>query len=434
MLFIAMTVSAMTSCNKEPVLTEDSLQNQETATIPSEVSEPLQFESLSDLQNAITSGSVAPSVRSSSDFISYAESEMTDDSYDNDGNVILSEAFGKVLNQDGKVVFGDILVRIGKCGVLYGPVSRENEIDRLAEKEDLRPFCRKSACPYLPGVGESYSVEGTDGIFLIDTFCMMETSVTSVGSEGEAKTRSVPGDVTWGKNETVTGASFDTGYTRPNGTQKNIFSCNKSIANDTKFYKQNYGVYYESGVKTKTMKKKGLFWNKFAAEVTSAVTDVCIHETGIEVLSELDEVGWADVNNCHYKGMSFLIATKVVNSFDKLPLTNDGIVKDCNEAYQWCRSKGVNISPVDGVRYVVKDSPKDAVTRLKDIVVTKNDGKNTLIFNLLTNYNNFYSDAGVMKNLTINRGYYTVDLINYYGYSCYNKEKLGSILKCRRLL
>lgn len=70
---------------KEPVLT---------------YSEPLTYASLEDMRNSIYSGSMDVK---SSDFISYAETVMQEDGYDDLPWSIRSEAFASILNVDGEV-------------------------------------------------------------------------------------------------------------------------------------------------------------------------------------------------------------------------------------------------------------------------------------------------------------------------------------------
>lgn len=225
---------------------------------------------------------------------------------------------------------------------------------------------------------------------------------------------------------------MDNEYVWPkNGDQKNKFTSNKDVANDTKIYKQNFGSYKEAGVKTKTMKKHGIFWKKFSSDITSAVTNVMISEGGLSAALKAP-VGWLDVNKTNYKGRSFMIATKVVNSYKEIMAGGSLTDAECDAALEWAKNRGASISKIEGVRYVIKDDPKNCIVHLKDIVVHKNDSKNTLIFNLKTAQSEFSTDKGIFNNLDIIKSSYRVDIMFLYGYSEYKGEIKGSILHCGR--
>lgn len=427
-IYVAMLLSAAASCEKEPFSPTDKAGRLETA--PTVVSAPLRFSSAAELAEAIVSDGASPSTRAPG-FVSFAQTEMTREGYEDDDNAVLSESFGSVLNQEGKVIFDDILVKVADEGILYGPVEQEDLIDELSRKDGLTELCEESACPYLPGSDRTYSIDGADGVYLVDTFQLLSDQESlAAGSVGQ-KMYEPDGPVIWGHVESLTGGSFDNDYTKPRASQKNIFECDSKICNDTKFYKQNYGVYSETGVKTKTMRKKGLIWNKFAAEVTSAVTDICIREMGNETLAKKGS-GWIDVNKTYYKGQSYQIATIVVGSPNSLPVNNSQLLRDIEDAHWWFSMKGAKVPEIDGVRYVVSSSPDIALTRIKDNVVKIVEAKNTLILNLKTHQGSFYTDKGIMGQIEIRNSWYIVDMINFYGFSKYNNEKRGSILRCRR--
>ena len=100
------------------------------------ISSPLEFDSEKDLVAAIEANIDAVQTKASNDgFISYYETVMQEDGYDDRQNAIFSDAFGSILNQDGEVIYGNTLIKVGKTGIFYGPVSETALIRQLAENE-----------------------------------------------------------------------------------------------------------------------------------------------------------------------------------------------------------------------------------------------------------------------------------------------------------
>lgn len=181
------------------------------------------------------------------------------------------------------------------------------------------------------------------------------------------------------------------------------------------------------------MRKKGIFWNKFTADVTSAVTNVLICEAAADFKNN-PPYGWFDVSKTHYKGETFMIATKVVPSYIGLPINSKAVENECNEALKWAKENGADISEVEGVRYIVTSDNNTSPVLLKDIVVKKHAAKNTLIFNLLTYGGTFYIDKGIVNGFRTKNAQYYVDFVVYYGFSEYEGEKKGFKLICGRNL
>lgn len=396
------------------------------------ISSPLEFDSEKDLVAAIEANIDAVQTKASNDgFISYYETVMQEDGYDDRQNAIFSDAFGSILNQDGEVIYGNTLIKVGKTGIFYGPVSETALIRQLAENEaPMLELFEKEQSPSKFEDDLAYLYISDKRIYMCDTFGLYsdsseDTPTDSLMTRAEA--------INWTKQGKKEGDKMDLVYVWPrhDKDQKNKFDSNSHIANDTKIYKQKFGPYKEAGVKTKTMKKNGLFWKKFTADVTSAVTDVMIYEGGLGKAVDAP-LGWLDINKTHYKGRSFMIATKVVNSYGNIPTGGNAIDAECNAALKWAKGRGASVSKIEGIRYVIKNDPENCVVRLRDIIVHKKDSKNTLIFKLETSQNFFYTDNGIFNQLIINNSSYRVDIMFLYGYSKYNGEIKGSILRCGR--
>lgn len=434
--FISLSIAVclcMASCEKDVAVNQEKVAVEE---IKNNLSRPLEFSSKESLLDAIKAFDPdAPATRSLvTGFVSYYDSVMQEEDYDERPNAIFSEAFGSILNPEGEVIYGDTFLKVGLQGLFYGPVDVIENIRLLAKSEniDINSFEK-----VLVGDNEEYRFIDNPSIYLSDTFGMFSDSPSSdsetLMTRTDIATYSDPSvGVFWGEVKTKKGGEMDNDYIWPRGSaQKTNFT--SKVVNDTKIYKQHFaGLYDESGVKTKTMKKKGIFWNKFTANVTSAVIGVLISEQGYE-LKTIPPYGWYDVSKTHYKGETFMIATKVVASYAGLPVNSKAVDNECNDALIWAKQNGVNISDVEGVRYVVTSMPDISPVRLKDKIVQKNAAKNTLIFNLLTSGGTFYIDEGKVHGFK-NKGTspYSVDLIVYYGFSEYNGEKRGFKLICAR--
>jgi lipoprotein len=402
---------------------------------------PLEFSSIDELQNTICGIRDAESISKGtkaafpmSGFLSYAETVMQEDGYDDRPNAICSEAFGSILNPDGEVIFGENMLKLCKYGILYAPKNKSSELKNIAEQQELTAHMTK-ASDFLFSVDTNtqnmiFRIDGYDGIYFLDAFNLVATD-----EDMEAiapSTKAVVDGVTFVTDVTRKGLDLDGTYTIPNGgDQKNKFPSNNKIANDTKIYKENFAVYKESGVKTKTMKKKGLIWNKFDCNITSAITDLVIRESWSYDSSTT--LGWVDINTTKYKGKSAVIATKLVSGLVNPAVSNATVIKDCAAAMEWGKQNGVSVSNVDGVRYIGTSDTKTAFTRIKDDVRSVYDAKCTIQFNLEPS-GTLSADKSTKGDLVIYNQQYRLEMVTFYGFSEYNGDKRGSRMRYYRNL
>lgn len=231
--------------------------------IKNNLSRPLEFSSKESLLDAIKAFDPdAPATRSLvTGFVSYYDSIMQEEDYDERPNAIFSEAFGSILNPEGEVIYGDTFLKVGLQGLFYGPVDVIENIRLLAKSEniDINSFEK-----VLVGDNEEYRFIDNPSIYLSDTFGMFSYSPSSDSETLMTRTDIATYSdssvgVFWGEVKTKKGGEMDNDYIWPRGSaQKTNFT--SKVVNDTKIYKQHYaGLYDESGVKTKTMKKKGIF-------------------------------------------------------------------------------------------------------------------------------------------------------------------------------
>lgn len=426
---IAMILSAVlsVSCQKENILTEVP------ATETSENNEPLHFKSLSDIKNALYSmqnadaaGIETKSAFSEPGFISYAETVMQTPEYEDKPNAIISEVFGSILNPDGEVVFGNYMLKVCDYGILYSDVANINTVRSLVSMDfDMSGAKPAASCPIpLNDPEKIYVLDGYEDIYLYDTF----------GIFAEAKTKATEQEIFGSKTWHMDGTRFDMGlnwsrdYTYPEGAaQKTTFSSDSKKANDTKIYKRDAGIYAESGVKVKTMKKGFLgTWSKFTAPVKAAIEDLVILEEDWSFGSA--PAGWVDVNQVDYAGKTYTVATKKLSGLFT-GISESALINDCNQAVTWAQSRGLSVSYVDGVRYVNPGAQTEAFVRLRNNVKEANADKLTAFFNL--EYGGRYGTSGSASgnsatNVRGQAGYYKVFTVTMYGTSTYNGEEKGA--------
>ena len=128
----------LVSCEKEE--NESVNLSEALAKKVTQVSNPLHFTNKEDLVatfNNYYEKSEIASRASSDDFVSYLETVMSEDGYEDLPYAILSDAFGSILNSEGELCFGDNLLHVSDKGILYGPISDSADIRSLATNPNL---------------------------------------------------------------------------------------------------------------------------------------------------------------------------------------------------------------------------------------------------------------------------------------------------------
>ena len=169
----------------------------------------------------------------------------------------------------------------------------------VANMSNISSLCQKENCPYISNKNsqESYSISGYDGIYVFDTFGLIEgwgrtiaendsneTDIaTKVYVDGEYQELNTNALELFGG--TGMAADWRKSFVKPkSGNQKVKFS-DKKHCNDTKIYQQNFGVDSDDGVKTKTMKKRlGTIWDKVNGPLEAAIKKA----HGVDVRSWLE--------------------------------------------------------------------------------------------------------------------------------------------------
>lgn len=425
---LAVVVAAMTvACQKDQPYHNGKSMEDMTIVVP-----PFEYASLSDLQNAISDydpkvGTRAVGVSQ----LSYAQTVMQEDGYDYQPYAIMSESFGSVLNPEGEAIFGDYALKLCHKGILFSTKDNIDLLRQLSNDEELFGKLANALnflfdVETLEGI---YSIEGYDNTYLYDLFNitgyrqdivieeMPETRATSLGDKRE-------GGVDYHVFEML-GEQINQTYTIPNGNanQRYVFSADSKKANDTKIYHENYVVTKERGIKVKTVQKKALGWFKFENDITAALEGLYIAEFFYP--KNLGATGWVDVHTTYYDGKSYEIATKVISGYHDVTMSNSEICAECDRALKWAKDQNMNVTKVDGVRYISKARTDVVMVRIKDEVISEYDN----VYNLkidLKSTGSLYSSKSSLGNLVINNANYRIFGMVMSGYSTYGNEKKGS--------
>lgn len=106
-------------------------------------------------------------------------------------------------------------------------------------------------------------------------------------------------------------------------------------------------------------------------------------------------------------------------------MSNEALINECNDAIAWAKSKGLNISNVDGVRHIYRYDTRNTKVRIKDKIVSEYSDKVNAFYNLEP-VGTLSSTKSALGNLVINNMNYNVYKVSMYGYSEYESEKKGA--------
>lgn len=393
----------------------------------------LSFSSIQDFQNTLfkisneieQGGSPSFLKQQNPNFISYAETIMADE---NSTSALYSEVIGSILNPEGEVIIGDYILKLCDYGILYSfkdnvDILRKLSLSSISELN----ISKISNFPIYNDIDSEeldamYEVPECGNVYFYDIYRILDSEIHASKQPILKVGWSEPSGVHFVTDYQAVGPFLESNYTIPNASdQKNKFSGGK-VANDTKIYRRVVLGYKESGVKTKTMKKKGLVWQKFNCNNTSAITDLYIHELNWQAINHS---GWLDINTTSYSGRSYVIATKVTDTPMNVNMSNEALINECNDAIAWAKSKGLNISNVDGVRHIYRYDTRNTKVRIKDKIVSEYSDKVNAFYNLEP-VGTLSSTKSALGNLVINNMNYNVYKVSMYGYSEYESEKKGA--------
>ena len=298
------------------------------------------------------------------------------------------------------IIFGNIAMKLCKYGLLYSSSDHLQDIRDFSSDKSLWDELIPSESFLIPlkDYSNLFRISTSPDIYLCDLFGIADSHNTLDQDQTLPKTKS--SDVIY--NDYLQRSPFlKQTYTVPNSTdaQRHIFPSDTKVANDTKVYYENFAVYSERGVKTKTVRKKLLGWQKFDN----------------------------NLNNTVYDGQSYIIATKVISGLpgDVINMSHSDLVEECNDALTWAKNKGINVSNIDGLRLIGLEDPANVLVRIKDDVRTVYDSKCTIIVNLKPE-GSFYTETSSLGAYTIMNNAYRIFQVSWAGYSDYNGERRGT--------
>ncbi len=398
-----------------------------------EVSAPLRFSDGDDLRAALAGYSESGGVRSrvaDDGFVSYLETVMEEPGYDDQPYAILSGAFGAILNSEGEVVFGDNLIHVSRHGILYGPVSESETIRNLAGMFDLLSLCAEQGY-YAPADRDDfYKVNGYEGIYLYDTFGFInegkntgdtrslltpspdyhydiydiDASSISIGFRREGST---PGLYIY---------NWDSRFLFPEGDQKSYFPDRKHC-NDTKIYHQDLGIWSDTGLKTKTMKKRALgYWDKIKGDMEGGIARLSVYEK-LPSGPESTFVHSNGINKVNFGGKTYTVYTMFGYDYSITDLLKshekDGAIGVINRMEN---ETGVR---VDAIRYILNS--KEAVTLFPFNIEKGNMSKIEKSF--------VVPFGGKSSGVGYSNGTFHVLYQDIFGFTIRDKEVRGTLLR-----
>lgn len=413
-------------------------------------SDPAVYASLEDMRNAIYSKDTDVK---SYDFVSYAETVMQEDGYSDLPWSINSERFASVLNVDGEVIFNDTFLKLCRYGIIYAPVTKIDKARVYASYETCTDLVTLAADipSYLSKDDCTFSFIEDPDIFVYDSFGFVSdidtrSLDTKVLAPNNAEFKEYDYDqedilvndnnLKWKRNFNVANAS----------EQKINFT--SKICNDTRIFQDNYGVYSESGVVTKTMKKNGLgIWSKFENQINAGITDLLLCEEGVNInVSKPDSPDQMFRNIIDINKFKIDIAGELLNrelTFATVRNYTENAVKNMtNGEYEnlkedildWALQEGVFISNISGIRFFIasknrcyirlNDEEFSGVAKDERVIMNyfwggaRINGKESLLSVDITGENNI---EGMSHP-------YHVQKVTMYGSSEYEGEEKGSKL------
>lgn len=391
LLTVVLTMS-VASCSKEKE--QDQLTTNNSSTQVFHENEIRQFSSSEEVVSALNNYSIA--TKADDGFVSYLETVMEEPGYDDLPYAILSDAFGSLLNPNGELVFGNNLVHVSKYGILYGPYEKSGIIRDLSEREDLPSLCNSNGYYEPLNSDKFYKVDGYEDVYLYDTFGAVNKENVS-----DIITRSDNGPYTGNiQSIAITSTSDKTGFRKQenglwrenwgaeftipeSGQQKQKFSDGKHC-NDTKIYHQDYGIASDTGLKTKTMKKRALgYWDKIKGDMEAGIIELSV----LESFPSGFTASQGSVCTVSFGGKSYTVRNHDIGnhtlSYYQQTLTWAGVEKEATEFN------------VDAIRYI-DTFAKKAITFFPNSVIKENTNKIEMNFRVPFGGNSKgpgYSDA-----------------------------------------
>jgi hypothetical protein len=175
---------------------------------------------------------------------------------DDEDTLVFSDAFCSVLNTEHEVQVGDIVIKITPIGTILVKESNSEILNNINFNDELLKYCSKVTSAFnITSQEDLYEVTNYKGVYLFDTYHKLNQKLAEQSPKAYLL-KSAPAETdfnvlsdgkTWAGNLITSIIGFSKGDWKR-------FSDSKYCV-DVKFYSQNFGVYAEAGIKTKTQKK-----------------------------------------------------------------------------------------------------------------------------------------------------------------------------------
>ncbi len=364
---LALSFIVTVACEKEAYESENIVTYDEGTSI-------MRFKTYEDVVAALNNGVKNITTRSNDSFVSYLETVMDEPEYDDKPYAILSESFGSILNKDGELIFDNNLVHVSHYGILYGPAEKADEIRSLAINETLPDLCKTRGF-YAPLSNSNfYKIEGYEDIYLYDTFKIIEKPSESSYIETRSGYNNLSGSL---NEEQITAASvgfkvrenelwryfWNKTFTEPSASNQKQFFADGKHCNDTKIYHQDYGIGTDTGLKTKTMKKRALgYWDKISGDMEAGIIELSLFEE----LPNKAKFPNETVSTVYYGSKQY----HVVNRYDFYNKSIDYVLRSVTDP----TIKNIaNSNNANAVRYIINNT--QAVTVFPYNIEKKTDPK-----------------------------------------------------------
>ena len=183
---------------------------------------------------------------------------------DDSDTLVYSDAFCAILNENREVEIGNIFVKVTPIGTILVNAENSKEIAQISFNDNFLSKCTKVGSAFgIASESDLYESSEFKGVYLFDTYSLLkknkETNNIKVFAIASSPVESDFNVLSDGKTWAGNLISSIIGFSKSDYKR---FS-DRDYCVDVKFYSQNFFVYSEAGIKTKTQKQGWTgIWNK----------------------------------------------------------------------------------------------------------------------------------------------------------------------------
>lgn len=175
---------------------------------------------------------------------------------DDSDSLVFSDAFCSVLNKDREVQVGNVLIKVTPIGTIMIDINNSEIIKSIKFDNNFLSNCVKITNALgVHSEEDLFENTANNGVYLFDTYSLLKTNRTDQIPE-IYKLKSAPIETDFnilsdGKTWAGNIISSIIGFSKGDWKRYN----DRDYCVDVKFYSQNFGIYSEAGIKTKTQKQ-----------------------------------------------------------------------------------------------------------------------------------------------------------------------------------